>query len=267
MTDEINFKPWTTEHLRKYKWLYSYLILEHPEAGEQTYIDTHLKFLEDIIINNKNWGDESKKQIFFMIGRYLYNIQNKKADKYLKLGVQYSKKIENMEIENEFDEKENINFREQNYFLDIISSINYKKIQTQEDNQKYLLLCLLVLQPPLRSSIYSNCKIINLKKNNNNVDNYIVINKNTTEFIINNDKASNYDIYKKNKSLKYINITNKELIKILRYSVSKYPRLYLLEIDKHPISHPTLLLWLRQITAIENINFEMLYSVFLLDVY
>jgi len=267
MNNEFIKKPWTIEHQRKYKWLYSNLIIEHPEAKEENYIDTHLEYLEDIINNNPKWGIESKKALFFTIGRYLYNKQDSRAEKFNKLGLKLLQQIENTEFNNEFDEKENKNYRDQKFFLDIINETDYKKHQTKEEHLKYLLLCLLVLQPPLRSSFFYSCKLITLKTQNNNVDNFLLVNRGTTEYIINNDKASNYETYKKNKKLNYIQITNNKLKKLIKYSILKYPRLYLLEINNNYISHVSLLGWLRDITKIENINFDIMRSSYINNFY
>ena len=104
MITQFILKPWTIEHQRKYKWLYTNLIIEHPEAKEENYIDSHLEYLEDIINNNPKWGIESKKALFFTIGRYLYNKQDSRAEKFNKLGLKLLQQIENTEFNNEFDD-------------------------------------------------------------------------------------------------------------------------------------------------------------------
>ena len=70
---------------------------------------------------------------------------------------------------------------------------------TLKRNYERLILSLLILQPPLRTSFYRTATFIT-KIKDNGTDNYILINKKkkVATFIVNNDKASNYKVKKRN---------------------------------------------------------------------
>ena len=84
-----------------------------------------------------------------------------------------------------------------------MDSIDYTTLSNFNDHYQYLVLAMVIYQPPLRTSYYSTCKIIRLKKLNNKIDNFILLSKrnniNKTKMIINKDKASNYKVYNQNK--------------------------------------------------------------------
>ena len=105
------------------------------------------------------------------------------------------KEIEQIESNNEKDINEKENMRDYSYFTTILNNINYEDITNYEEHQRYLLLSLLILQPPIRTSYYTSCKIIRSKKENDKINNYLLISKrgkNSAKYIINKDKASNY---------------------------------------------------------------------------
>ena len=52
------------------------------------------------------------------------------------------------------------------------------------------------------------------------------------------------------------------LISIVEYFI-KYPRKYLFEINEKPISQPTLLAWLRDVTKVDGINVDMMRSSYI----
>ena len=68
-------------------------------------------------------------------------------------------------------------------------------------------------------------------KANNGSDNYILINKKKKEvtYIVNNDKASNYKVYKKHPELSFIKIESQELADFIIDSFIRYPRTFLFE--------------------------------------
>ena len=83
---------------------------------------------------------------------------------------------------------------------------------TLKRNYERLLLSLLILQPPLRTSFYRTATFITTLKSNNGSDNYILINKKKKEvtYIVNDDKASNYKVYLKKTELSFIKIESQE---------------------------------------------------------
>ena len=125
---------------------------------------------------------------------------------------------------------------------------------------------MLVHQPPLRTSFYSTAKFLRSKIDNNKTDNYIWINKRGTmkvSYIINKDKASNYKVYNMNKKLSSIPVEDKNLVKLICDSFDKYPRTYLFELNKKPVTSSTLLNWLKDITNIEGLNFDIMRSSYI----
>ena len=62
-------------------------------------------------------------------------------------------------------------------FEDILNNWRVDQTTSLIVHYKYLLLAMLVYQPPLRTSFYSTAKFIRSKLDNNKVDNFIWINK------------------------------------------------------------------------------------------
>ena len=60
--------------------------------------------------------------------------------------------------ENELSEKKQKNYRDYSYFVDILNQINYKEIKTYRSHLQYLLLSLLIKQPPVRTSFYTSAE-------------------------------------------------------------------------------------------------------------
>jgi hypothetical protein len=59
----------------------------------------------------------------------------------------------------------------------LLNNIKPDEIKTKIGHYQYLLLNLLVLQPPLRPDWYLTAKFIFLKKDNDNINNFIWISK------------------------------------------------------------------------------------------
>jgi len=129
------------------------------------------------------------------------------------------------------------------------------------------LLALLIYQPPLRTNFYSSANIINTNQiKPNDLNNYLYLTEtNEAGFIVNNDKVSNSRIFKnKNK----IEIANDKLINIVKWSFKKYPRRFLFENEKGgEVSEDTLRTYLRDITKIKNINFDLMRSIYVTEAY
>ena len=268
MSKKLKLKPWTDKHQKNYLWLYNYIKTNnYKEANENNYIETYKKYLMSIIENNKKWSDGSKEQLLFMISRYLYNIgENRYQKLYAQAGHNLTLKIKNKEEQNEQDEKEKENYREHSYFEDILNNINFEDIKTIQEHYKFLLLSLLTYQPPLRTSFYTTAKFIRAKDDNDHINNFIWINRRgklKITIIINRDKASNYKIYNMNKNLSFIPLENEQLEQLINYSFEKFPRSYLFEINKKPITATTLLNYLRDITGIDKINIDMMRSSYI----
>lgn len=259
-------KPWTDAHIKKYDWLYNYMVKHYDNVDKEDYIDINKRQLMGIIENNDSWNDSSKEGIYFMISRYLYNKKNN--DRYVKLysrkGFELMQKTKQKEELNELDDKEKENYKEYEYFINILK--NTSDGPTLNEHYQYLLLSLLVLQPPLRTSYYNSTQLLETLDRNNGKDNYIYLNRRGkihAFYIVNTDKASNYKLYKMDKSLSKIQIINDDLAKLINDSFIKYPRRYLFEIKNKPVTEGTLLKWLRNITGIDKINIDMMRSIYI----
>ena len=154
----------------------------------------------------------------------------------------------------------NKNYRPHGYFVNIINEVNLQDIQTLTKQYKYLILNLLTLQPPLRTSFYTTAKFLTKQTENNGEDNYIYINRRgklKVYYIVNKDKASNYKMYNMDKKLSKIQIKNEELCKLIYDSYMKYPRTYLFELNNKPIKQNTLIgLMKTTILCMKKINFQ-----------
>jgi len=255
---------WSIQHKKLYNMLYNFMMKQDKNINESTFIiDNKDKLLE--IINNSIYANSTKESLFFMIARYL-EINCIDDDKNIKLfkeaGYKITQIIKDKENDNVQDTKEKENYRPHQYFIDILNSIDINTIQTQTMHYQYLLLNMLVLQAPVRTSFYITCKFITNIKDNDKINNYIWICKNNVFYIINNDKVSNTNIYKNN-NLSYIKIEDDKLCKLIIDSFEKYPRVYLLEINDKPITQTTYLNWLRKITDVKNINNDIMRSSYI----
>ena len=125
---------------------------------------------------------------------------------------------------------------------------------------------MLTYQPPVRSSFYAHCLFITSEKQNNRLNNFIKINMRKpviVSYVVNTDKVSNSKVYAMNKELSVIKVINSDLTNLIIDSYNKYPRTYLFEINNKPISQPTLLAWLRDITKVDGINVDMMRSSYI----
>jgi len=260
-------KPWTNQHENKFNAFFNIYKKLHPEAVKGDFIDKNKRSIMNFIENKDNWTNGTKENYLFMIARYLHNKGDKRYSKlYSTKGYEYMQKNRAKEDQNQQDEKEKINYRSHDFFINLINSIDQTKIETKKEHMKYLLLNILVYQPPLRSNFYLTAKFLRRKIDNDKKNNYVWINRRgqlKINFIVNKDKASNYKIYNLNKNLNYIPIEDKNLTKLINESFQKYPRTYLLENNEKAISQNTLLNWLREITGIEGLNVDIMRSSYI----
>ena len=265
-------KPWTKTHINKFNWLFNWYIKTHDEeANKNNFIDENKNKLIKLILNEK-WKDTSKESLLFMVSRYLFNKNNN--DKYIKLysqeGYNLKLKKDNEEGKNELDEKEKDNYKTIDYLNNCLELHEPQANDNIKEHYKHLLLMMLIKQPPLRTSFYTTAKLLRLSTDNNKNDNYIYITRKgklKIYYIVNKDKATNYKLYNINKNLSKIKIDNDELEKFIYNSFVLYPRLYLFEINKKPISENTILKYLREITNTPQINIDMLRSAYITNFY
>ena len=264
-----NKKPWSAAHEKLYSMLYNYYKMVKPTIVEFTFIEDNKRHLKSIIEKNDKWGNSTKEQLYFMVARYLENFDGKNI-KYVKiykqLGYDLMQSNRQKENNNLQDEKEMENYRSHEYFINLLNNIKPEEIKTKIGHYQYLLLNLLVLQPPLRTSFYITTQFLRKISENYKTTNYIWINKKgelKVNYIVNNDKVSKTKTYTMNKNLNYIKLDNEKLISLINESYEKFPRKYLFELDDKPITSPTYLNWLRKITDVRNINNDIMRSSYI----
>ena len=260
-------KNWTAADESKYSMLHTYLKNKIVNIDEFSFITDHKRKLMGLVENHPTWANTSKEGLMYMVAKFL-KLKNdaRYAKLYSQRGYEYLTGNRAKEAENKQDDKELVNYREREYFINVLSSIDYDAITTITEHFKYLLLSLLVLQPPVRSSFYTNCKFIIREGDNDKVNNFIRISRRkpvTVSYIINNDKVSKTRVYASNKDLSIIKIIDPKLTDLIIDSYDKYPRSYLFEIKEKPITQPTLLSWLRDVTKVDAINVDMLRSSYI----
>jgi hypothetical protein len=261
--------PWTEAHKKNFTWLFNTYIKTHPDANRETFIEENKRSLMTFIETYDAWGDGSKEAQLFMVARYLHNKNpsDKYSTRYSNKGHEYMMKNRNKEDDNQLDDKEVLSYRSHEFFEALIDDIDKSTLTTKEEHMKYLLLNMLVYQPPLRTSFYSTAKIIRTKKENDKITNFVSINRRGSlkvSYIVNKDKASNYKVFKMNKNLSSIVVEDKKLAELINESYNKYPRDYLfVGITGDNVSDGTLLKWLKSITGIEGLNFDIMRSSYI----
>lgn len=262
-------KVWTEFHKKKQTQLYNYLIKTNKNLDMDTFIDVKKRDLHKIIESNPKWGDSNRMAFYYMISRFL-DLKNPK-DKYVKIyaqhGYDYQQKIEIHTGQNQLDGKEVENYRDYNYFYKILYNMPDDEKDNLKNHYERLILSLMVLQPPLRTSFYRTATVINRIKDDNKTDNFIHINKRGSKhvtFIVNDDKASNYKVFKKNPELSNIKVESQELVDLIIDSFTRYPRKYLFENPNTKKSYDdnAILKKLRDVTKLPAINFQMMRSVY-----
>ena len=264
---KFTWENWSKNDEAQYSMLYSYLKKQLKDLDEFTFIDDNKRAIMTLIENNEKWADKTKEALLFMCGKYLKASNDLRYGKiYSSKAYEYLQKNREEESKNEQDPKEAQNYRDHQYFMNVLNSIDYNNIKTINEHYKYLLLCLLTYQPPVRTSFYVNCKFIIRENDNDKINNFIRINKRkpiSVSYIINQDKVTKTKVYNMNKKLSIINLNNKKLVDLIIDSYTKYPRTYLFEVNEKPITQPTLLSWLRDITKVNAINVDIMRSSYI----
>ena len=170
----------TNQHKKLYDSLYNNIILNkiYIEINKNDYILIKQRYLMSYIENNKNWSLSTKKCYLFMVARWLL-IHNsiKYSKRYSEAAYKLKIHIEKIESNNEMDIKEKVNMRDYSYFISILDNIDYKTITDYDKHLQYLLLSLLIFQPPVRTSYYTSSKIIRKKRDNDKINNYLLLSK------------------------------------------------------------------------------------------
>ena len=262
-------KPWSTFHQKKYVQLYNYLVTNNFKPNKDTYMTDMKRKLASIIEKNDKYGQSNKMHLYFTIARFLFNINNndKNIKFYQQLGYDLKQAIDKQTGKNELDDKEKENYREYSYFKNILMTLT--EPQTIREHYKQLFLACQILHPPIRTSFFTTASLLDKLADNNTEDNFVYINrrgKGSVDFIINQDKASNYKTYKKNKQLNIIKVEDPVLIKMLIDSFKQYPRTYLFENmqTNQAYNDNALLKMLREITKLPNITNQIMRSIYVI---
>ena len=136
------------------------------------------------------------------------------------------------EGENVLDSKETENMKPRSYFLEILSKIDESKLKTRIEHMKYLLLSLLVKQPPVRTSFYSTAQMITSENKIKDDENFIWMRRarsstgqNKVSYVVQKDKVSGSRSFGSFAD-SVIEVEDAELINLIFTSYKKYPRKY-----------------------------------------
>ena len=261
-------KSWVKSNIETYNMLKSYMTKKYNDIGDD-FIIKYQRTLDKIVMDHSRWGNSSKSKIFYMISKYLqlHGENQRYMDHYKELGWKYREMVTEHEKNNTQSESEIKYYRDHEYLVKLLDAIDFQNIPTVKQHYEYLLLAMLILQPPVRTSFYSTAKFIRKKVDNDKNNNFIKINSRGTgdpviQYIVNSDKVTDTKIYNMNKDLSIIPVEDKRLINIIYTSYKALPRTYLFEIieKKKPLSNQQLTNYLRDITKSEGITFNMMRS-------
>ena len=251
----VHKKIWSNEHIKEHKRLFNLYKKEKDNIELHNYIDLNKRDVYRFISNLK-LSNSSKEKLFFVVARYL-DIKKDRyyTKKYKQAG--YDLKILNEEKENQnlMDDKEKDKYQPLEYFEEIVKKYDYNNLTNSQ-----LLLSLLVLQPPLRTSFYYNAKMIKRSKDNNKIDNFLLMNRSKCQYIVNNDKVSNTKVYANNKN-SVIDIMNKNLCKAIISRYKNNPTEYLFGDKK--LTNATINNWIEKETKITGLNVDNMRSIYI----
>ena len=208
------------------------------------------------------------ERFLFMILKY-YRVNNADKDTAIKnLHTEANKTKDSRkqtEGNNELDEKEEAYFRNRDYFIKILNNINYEDLKTDREHMKYLILNLLIYQPPQRSSYYTSAEIHKSGGYDENKK-YIFLKtlagRKRAIYFVGKDKVSKTKNFSSIES-KTIETNNKSVIEIVYKSIEDKPRKNLLELGGKPISENTLTKFLQEITKLNGITPNIFGSIYI----
>lgn len=252
-------KVWSKEHIKEHKRLFNLYKNEKNDIDLSNYIDLNKR---DIFrfIHNLDLSNSSKEKLLFTVSRYLA-IKNDRyyTVKYREAGYVFKKLSDEKEGLNEMDDKEKMKYQPLEYFEEIIKTYDKTNLSNSQ-----LLLYLLVYQPPLRTSFYYTAKIITQTKQNNKIDNYLLILRSKCYYIVNDDKVSVSKVYGNNKN-SIIEIENKGLCNALIDRYKNNPTEYLFGNTKR--TNTSLLKWLENESKIKGLNIDNMRSIYITNKY
>ena len=221
----------------------------------------------ETFINQLELGDSSKESLYFIVSTYLKinDKHNSNIKTFQEAGYKLKKTREQKDGENELDDRELISYRPYNYFMNILNSINPSNTTNEKEHMKYLLLSILIKQPPVRTNFYRTAQF-RTGGSYDEKQNYIFLHKiagvKQVTLYIGHDKVSNtksfHSIEKRN-----ISVDNKELVNLIYDSYERNNRKYLIEINNKPISDHTLLKLLKQISGVDGMTIDLMRVIYI----
>ena len=262
---------WNKQDQQRYNALYTKLKETDKELKQDNYLYSYNKKKLQQFINKLDLSISSKESFYFMVAKWLkINKPNDTmAINFTNLGHKLKKQRDEDYSDNVLSERKQQNYRDYSYFVDILNSTDYKEIKTYRSHLQYLLLSLLIKQPPLRTSFYTSAEV-HTKGGFDKQQNYIKLytaGRPRVSFYVGRDKVSNTRYYKDDFTRNYVDVEDRELIDLIYYSVEKYPRSYLFENNGKPIQDETLLKYLREITKVDKIDVDTMRSVYISHFY
>jgi hypothetical protein len=182
-------------------------------------------------LNEKYKNKGTFSVLSYTLKKYFLEIgEQTKADYWGNKGAELSQIVNTQESKNELTNNEKQNWKDQKQIIDIMNNID---IKTRTDYNRFLILAMTTFQPPLRKAFYCNLKFIFDLKDNNNKDNFLYLQRQPKKsfYIVNDDKVSKYEKFNDKDSM-FIEIGNKDLIKLLWDSYKQNKRPYVFESDK-----------------------------------
>ena len=178
------------------------------------------------ILNDKYKNSGTFSVIAFTLKKFFAEIENpRKAAFWGNVGQHLSDFVKQQESKNELSNREKENWRSQDEIKDIIDKI---EIKDRTDYNRFLLLSMATMQPPLRKSFYQSLKFATSIKQLNHVDNFVFLSPDKCYYVINRDKVSKFDRFNKPDN-KYIEIESERLCELLRDSYNQDERDYVFE--------------------------------------
>lgn len=161
-----------------------------------------------------------------------FDLENKedKCNFWGSKGAELSTINNHNEAKNELTGNEIKNWKTQDQILQIMNNM---KIKSKTDANRFLLLAMCILQPPLRKGFYQSAKFLDNMKKNDHESNYVFLQppeNGKSYYIVNEDKVSRYENFNNHEN-KFIEIDNPKLIRLLMKSYVEDPRTYIFEID------------------------------------
>lgn len=271
---------WSDFNATKHRQLYKRLYALDNNLKIDTYLDIYDKKELLNIISGFSLGDSAKEGFFYMVARYLqiHDTDNIYIKKYQTIAYETRRDRAYKKGNNSLDTKAEIESHKPiEYFYSLLNRYNINDFKKIVAHYPYFLVSLLIYQAPLRSNFYLTAKFKEIQDEEEIKTledfNYLLI-KNINDddpkmyYRIFSDKVSDTLYYNTKPELSIIEITDKKLKDIIIASYKNFPRCHLFEtVKKKPFENGFLLNYLKKFTKLEQININIVRSVFVSSYY